>query len=58
MRARDLGNTTFKHILHAAGTLSDDEYAKAKVKAFEQAGVPVADRPDKIPELMKEKLGS
>jgi succinyl-CoA synthetase alpha subunit len=30
--------------------------AEAKVKAFQEAGVPVAERPDQIPELMKEKL--
>ncbi len=31
--------------------------AEAKVKAFQEAGVPVAERPDQIPELMKERLG-
>jgi succinyl-CoA synthetase alpha subunit len=44
---------------HAGAIISGGKgTAEAKVKAFEQAGVPVADRPDQIPELMKEKLGS
>ncbi len=48
-----------KRMGHAGAIISGGRgTAKAKVKAFEQAGVPVADRPDKIPELMKEKLGS
>ena len=48
-----------KRMGHAGAIISGGRgTAEAKVKAFEQAGVPVADRPDKIPELMKEKLGS
>ena len=48
-----------KRMGHAGAIISGGKgTAEAKVKAFEQAGVPVADRPDKIPELMKEKLGS
>jgi succinyl-CoA synthetase alpha subunit len=31
-------------------------HAEAKVRAFEEASVPVADRPDQIPELMRERL--
>ena len=48
-----------KRMGHAGAIISGGKgTAEAKVKAFEQAGVPVADRPDQIPELMKEKLGS
>jgi len=48
-----------KRMGHAGAIISGGKgSAEAKVKAFEQAGVPVADRPDQIPELMEEKLGS
>jgi succinyl-CoA synthetase alpha subunit len=48
-----------KRMGHAGAIISGGKgTAEAKVKAFEEAGVPVADRPDQIPELMKEKLGS
>lgn len=48
-----------KRMGHAGAIISGGKgTAEAKVKAFEQAGVPVADRPDHIPELLKEKLGS
>ena len=48
-----------KRMGHAGAIISGGKgTAEAKVKAFEQVGVPVADRPDQIPELMKEKLGS
>ncbi len=47
-----------KRMGHAGAIISGGKgTAEAKVKAFQQAGVPVADRPDQIPELMKEKLG-
>jgi succinyl-CoA synthetase alpha subunit len=48
-----------KRMGHAGAIISGGKgTAEAKVMAFRQAGVPVADRPDRIPELMKEKLGS
>jgi succinyl-CoA synthetase alpha subunit len=48
-----------KRMGHAGAIISGGKgTAEAKVKAFREAGVPVADRPDQIPELMKEKLGS
>ncbi len=48
-----------KRMGHAGAIISGGKgTAEAKVKAFKEAGVPVADRPDQIPELMKEKLGS
>ena len=48
-----------KRMGHAGAIISGGKgTAEAKIKAFEQAGVPVADRPDQIPELLKEKLGS
>jgi succinyl-CoA synthetase alpha subunit len=44
---------------HAGAIISGGKgTAEAKVKAFQEAGVPVADRPDQIPELIEEKLGS
>jgi succinyl-CoA synthetase alpha subunit len=47
-----------KRMGHAGAIISGGKgTAEAKVKAFEDVGVPVADRPDQIPELMKEKLG-
>jgi succinyl-CoA synthetase alpha subunit len=47
-----------KRMGHAGAIISGGKgTAEAKVKAFQQAGVPVADRPDQIPELMKGKLG-
>ena len=48
-----------KRMGHAGAIISGGKgTAEAKVKAFREAGVPVADRPDQIPELMKKKLGS
>ena len=48
-----------KRMGHAGAIISGGKgTAQAKVKAFQEAGVPVADRPDQIPELIKEKLGS
>ncbi|UCF96709.1 MAG: succinate--CoA ligase subunit alpha [Spirochaetaceae bacterium] len=48
-----------KRMGHAGAIISGGKgTAEAKVKAFQEAGVPVADRPDQIPELMKERLGS
>jgi len=48
-----------KRMGHAGAIISGGKgTAEAKVKAFQEAGVPVADRPDQIPELIKEKLGS
>jgi succinyl-CoA synthetase alpha subunit len=48
-----------KRMGHAGAIISGGKgTAEAKVKAFQGAGVPVADRPDQIPELMKERLGS
>jgi succinyl-CoA synthetase alpha subunit len=47
-----------KRMGHAGAIISGGKgTAEAKVKAFQEAGVPVADRPDQIPELIKEKLG-
>jgi succinyl-CoA synthetase alpha subunit len=48
-----------KRMGHAGAIISGGKgTAEAKVKAFKEAGVPVADRPDQIPKLMKEKIGS
>jgi succinyl-CoA synthetase alpha subunit len=48
-----------KRMGHAGAIISGGKgTALAKVKAFKEAGVPVADRPDQIPKLMKEKIGS
>ena len=48
-----------KRMGHAGAIISGGKgTAQAKVKAFQEAGVPVVDRPDQIPELIKEKLGS
>jgi succinyl-CoA synthetase alpha subunit len=48
-----------KRMGHAGAIISGGKgTAEAKVKAFQEAGVPVADRPDQIPEMIKEKLGS
>ncbi len=48
-----------KRMGHAGAIISGGKgTAEAKVESFQQAGVPVANRPDQIPELMKEKLGS
>ncbi|MBN2551532.1 MAG: succinate--CoA ligase subunit alpha [Spirochaetales bacterium] len=46
-----------KRMGHAGAIISGGKgTAEAKVSAFQEAGVPVADRPDQIPALMKEKL--
>jgi succinyl-CoA synthetase alpha subunit len=43
-----------KRMGHAGAIISGGKgTAEAKVKAFQEAGVPVADRPDQIPQLMK-----
>jgi len=48
-----------KRMGHAGAIISGGKgTAEAKVKAFEQAGVPVADRPDQIPGLLRDKMGS
>jgi succinyl-CoA synthetase alpha subunit len=47
-----------KRMGHAGAIISGGKgTAEAKVRAFQQAGVPVADRPDQIPELLRRKLG-
>ena len=47
-----------KRMGHAGAIISGGKgTAEAKVSAFQEAGVPVADRPDQIPGLMREKLG-
>jgi succinyl-CoA synthetase alpha subunit len=46
-----------KRMGHAGAIISGGKgTAEAKVNAFEAVSVPVADRPDEIPELMKERL--
>ncbi len=48
-----------KRMGHAGAIISGGKgTAEAKVKAFAEAGVPVADRPDQIPELIGERLKS
>jgi succinyl-CoA synthetase alpha subunit len=48
-----------KRMGHAGAIISGGKgTAEAKVEAFQKAGVPVADRPDLIPQLLAEKLGS
>ena len=47
-----------KRMGHAGAIISGGKGTpEAKVRAFADAGVPVADRPDQVPELLKEKLG-
>jgi succinyl-CoA synthetase alpha subunit len=47
-----------KRMGHAGAIISGGKGTPdAKIKAFQAAGVPVADRPDEIPGLLKEKLG-
>lgn len=47
-----------KRMGHAGAIISGGKGTpEAKIKAFQAAGVPVADRPDEIPGLLKEKLG-
>ncbi|HUX11484.1 MAG TPA: succinate--CoA ligase subunit alpha [Spirochaetia bacterium] len=46
-----------KRMGHAGAIISGGKGTpQAKIKAFQDAGVPVADRPDEIPELMKDRL--
>jgi succinyl-CoA synthetase alpha subunit len=46
-----------KRMGHAGAIISGGKgTAEAKVRAFRQAGVPVADRPDQIPALLRERL--
>lgn len=48
-----------KRMGHAGAIIAGGKgTAEAKVKAFEAAGVPVADKPDDIPALIKERLGN
>ena len=47
-----------KRMGHAGAIISGSKGTpEAKVQAFEAAGVPVANKPDEIPELLKKKLG-
>jgi succinyl-CoA synthetase alpha subunit len=47
-----------KRMGHAGAIISGGKgTAEAKVRAFQEAGVPVADRPDQIPALLRQKLG-
>lgn len=47
-----------KRMGHAGAIISGSMgTAEAKIEAFKSAGVPVADRPDEIPDIMKELLG-
>ena len=47
-----------KRMGHAGAIISGGKGTPAaKVQAFEDAGVPVADKPDEIPGLLKERLG-
>jgi succinyl-CoA synthetase alpha subunit len=46
-----------KRMGHAGAIISGGKgTAEAKVRAFQQAGVPVADRPDQVPALLRPKL--
>ena len=48
-----------KRMGHAGAIISGGKGTpQAKVEAFKAAGVPVADKPDEIPGLIKEKLGT
>ncbi len=47
-----------KRMGHAGAIISGGKgTAEAKVRAFREAGVPVADRPDQIPALLRQRLG-
>jgi succinyl-CoA synthetase alpha subunit len=47
-----------KRMGHAGAIISGGKGTpEAKIKAFEAAGVPVADKPDEIPELLRKQLG-
>jgi succinyl-CoA synthetase alpha subunit len=46
-----------KRMGHAGAIISGGKgTAEAKVRAFREAGVPVADRPDQIPDLLRQRL--
>ena len=46
-----------KRMGHAGAIISGGKgTAEAKITAFGEAGVPVADRPDQIPQLLKDRL--
>ena len=46
-----------KRMGHAGAIISGGKgTSEAKIAAFQDAGVPVADRPDEIPELLKERI--
>ena len=46
-----------KRMGHAGAIISGGKgTAEAKVRAFREAGVPVADRPDQIPALLRQRL--
>jgi len=48
-----------KRMGHAGAIISGGKGTpEAKIRAFGEAGVPVADRPDQIPQLLKEQLAS
>ena len=47
-----------KRMGHAGAIISGGKGTpEAKIAAFEDAGVPVADLPDEIPALLKERIG-
>ena len=49
---------TGKRMGHAGAIISGGKgTSEAKIAAFQDAGVPVADRPDEIPDLLKERIG-
>jgi succinyl-CoA synthetase alpha subunit len=46
-----------KRMGHAGAIISGGKgTAEAKVRAFQQAGVPVADRPDQIPAMLQQRM--
>jgi succinyl-CoA synthetase alpha subunit len=48
-----------KRMGHAGAIISGGKgTAEAKVRAFREAGVPVADRPDELPQILSDRLGN